>query len=305
MGANGSRDSSASSTGDEVWRGSNPDLKPSRTFPESSAASSKLKERLPSIAENGKKDSTGQGSTDPLPEIIHKSSISGSEIDKDLDGINFKSSGLAPDIIRSVMSSGSASPLQSGSPSRSSQKGTTLSPPSLSAFRELKNDPYTMDAGHTPLASRKYPRLDGSASNPSSNTETPSGPEQGIPPLESHVTQVKPPSERHDSYFPPVEPAESVESDPDPELKGPLGLTNERDGDTQFLSELNTKLLQAAETDVGGPSSPREERSSDQQDEDIAESSGFEQPEHEPKLKIKRSMNFGTQLGASSIGKGV
>ena len=308
-GANGSGHSSASSTGDEVWRGSNPDVPPSRTFSESATNSQpKANERLPSIAENDKSQVSPRHSIKLMHGNIHKPSIFGSQIDKNLDGINFKASGVAPEIFRSVMSSESSSPLQSPSPSRLSP-GTMRRPPSgLPGFHDLKNkDQYTMDAGHTPLASHKYPMLyGGSASGPSSITETPKGPEQEVPPLEPPTTAIKPPSERQESYFPIVESTNSGEGHPDPELKGPLGLTNERTADNQFLSELNTKLLQAAETETQSPPFQSIGGSNEEKEEDRPAEIGHDsEPEQEPKLRIKRSMNFGSQFGASNCGKGI
>ncbi|KAL9128540.1 MAG: hypothetical protein Q9217_002805 [Psora testacea] len=307
IGTNGSRQSSTSSTGDEVWRGSNPDMRPTRTFSEALNPPLKAKERLPSIAENVKQHSAAEVPINPMAETIHKPTISGSEIDKNLDGINFKTSALPPEIIKSVMSSGSPSPLRSPTPNYLSPDTLRPPPSSLPALRDPNKDPYTMDAGHTPLAIHKYSTLVSSVSGPSSKAGTPTGPspEQERPPLEPPTTVFKVPSERQDSYFPAVQPAESMEGDADPELKGPLGLTNEPSGDDKFLSELDTKLLQAAQTETYGSLPASKDGASDQSEEQAKDDANFEEPEHEPKLKIKRSMNFGTQFGASNCGKGI
>ncbi|KAL9097373.1 MAG: hypothetical protein Q9163_006343 [Psora crenata] len=306
MSPNGSRHSSASSTADEVWRGSNPDIRPTRTFSASTSPPSKANKQLPNIIEHINQDPVRPVPISTILEKINKPTISGSEIDKNLDGINFKTSGLPPEIIKSVMSSGTSSPLQAASPSRL-PRGTIRSPPSLlTATRNLNRDPYTVDAGHTPLARHTRPALGGKdASGLSSNTDTPTGSVQEPQlPLEPPATAVKPPSERQDSYFPALEPAQAMECDLDRELKGPLGLTNERSKDDVFLSELDTKLQRAALTKPYGSPPPRNHVANQPRAIPLGDGPDSEEAEDEPKLKIKRSMNFGSQFGASKCGKG-
>lgn len=122
---------------------------------------------------------------------------------------------------------------------------------------------------------------------------------------------VKIPCERQDSYFPPPKENEDGEdnvsdadADADPELQGPLGLKNEVGGDQHFLHELDSKLLQAAKEETH---SPPEGSVGDENKENRAEKEDekFEQPEQEPKLRIKRSMNFGSQLGDRHCGRGI
>ncbi len=314
----GSNHTSATTTGDEIWRGPKLDVQPTRTFSDPTTHSTKPGDldRLPSIAEDttcGRKDSS-----DMQPNL-RKPSVSGAEIDKNLDGINFKSSTLSPVSAKNVMTPQSPSP-RTSSPSCLSP-GTIQLP---SSKLEAPPDPYTKDAGHTPLARRTYFDADGATSE--GDGATPTQPEIERPPFEPHVSFAKAPSERSDSYFPAAEEESRVEKeefrdggekprdqkdrppdeedrsrDEDPELKGPLGLDSSKGEDEQFLSELDSKLLQATRSKAFSTPSVSSEResSSDKDGRD------FEQPEHEPKLRIKRSMNFGSAFGAKTCGKGI
>ena len=171
-----------------------------------------------------------------------------------------------------------------------------------------------MHAGHTPLARDFEPlNLDGATSGRSSDTQTPTGPAPEQHSDEPHEIEIKPPSERHDSYFPSLSPPESI-IDEDPALKGPLSLTNEATGDKMFLSELDTKLLHAAHASEVAIETPSESNGSETSNFDGQEKVdggkegeiAFEQPEQEeePKLRIKRSMNFGSQLAGTGFGRG-
>jgi len=295
LSTDGSRQPSASGTGEEV-RHPKSDVQPTRTFSDMSNQPAKPESRLPSIAEKvnirDRRDSQQIKSENQGP--IHKPSINGSEIDKNLDGINFRSSSVAPDIVKNIMTPQSPSP-GSASPSRISPATIDLPPPGLTASEDL----YTKDAGHTPLARRGYFTTDGAASAPSSDAATPTQPEVERPPLEPHTTSVRPPTERSDSYFP---AAEDNSNDVDPKLSGPLGLTNEEGEDKQFLSELDSKLLRAAQIDIFEP--PAVAGASNMVGSAKEEEKEFEQPEAEPKLRIKRSMNFGSVFGARNCGKG-
>ncbi|KAL8899944.1 MAG: hypothetical protein Q9207_005934 [Kuettlingeria erythrocarpa] len=154
----------------------------------------------------------------------------------------------------------------------------------------------TLHAGHTPLA-RIVPGLDGTTSALDSDLPTPAlEPERPL--YEPRTSFTKVPSERADSYFPlPAEGPDSgsagqdantpAHTQQDPELQGPLGLTNERSSDNQFLSQLDSKLTQAAKL-----STPPTAAQAQQIE-------GFDEMDPEPKLKIKKSMNFGSQLGGS------
>ncbi|KAF6239828.1 hypothetical protein HO173_002374 [Letharia columbiana] len=288
----GSSHTSGTTTGDEIWRGPKLDVQPTRTFSDPTTQSTKPGDRgrLPSIAEDttcGRKDSLD------MQPGLHKPSVSSAEIDKNLDGINFKSSTLSPVPIKQVMTPQSPSS-RTSSPSRLSPRTIQLPSSKL----EAPLDPYTKDAGHTPLVRRTYFNADfpsGEGDGP-----TPTQPEIERPPLEPHVSSAKLPSERSDSYFPVAEDeswderdrsrdGEDKSPDEDPELKEPLGLDNSKGEDKHFLGELDSKLLQAARSEAFSPSGTGSGRESslDKDEKD------FEQPEHEPKLRIKRSTNFG------------
>jgi len=305
---NKSRETSASGTGDEVWRGPKTDIQPTRTFTDSFDQSAKPEGRLPSIAEDvTSQDKIAMRGWITSPDRRQsravsretqgsgrKSSIGGAEIDKNLDGINFRSSSLTPASAKNVMTPQSPSP-QSPSPSRISSRPIQLP---LSGLR-VPGDPYTKDAGHTPLARRTFFNGDGASSTHSSDPTTAVQPETERPPLEPQPSRVRLPSERSDSYFP---AAEDTPSDVDPVLLGPLGLTNDKSDDKQFLNELDSKLEAAASQSlepaaVAGASESGSSEGGDEKE--------FEPAEHEPKLRIKRSMNFGSAFGAKHCGKGV
>ena len=303
---NGSSPTSATTTGDEVWRGPKSNVKPTRTFSDPTTQFSKPggRSQMPSIAED---TTCGQKDSSNMQIGLHKPSVSGAAMDKNLDGINFRSNTLSQVPTKKVMTPQSPSP-RTFSPSRLSPR--TIQLPS-SKF-EAPIDPYTKDAGHTPLVPRAYRNTDGASSD--GDGTTPTQHEMERPPLEPHASKAKLPSERSDSYFPITEEEAQDENhnprdeedksrDEDPELKGPLGLGNgEHEGEENkhFLNELDSKLLQAArsdhpspsETDLGSEESPEHGKD-------------FEQPEHEPKLRIKKSMNFGSAFGAKHFGKGI
>ena len=303
---NGSSPTSATTTGNEVWRGPKPDVKPTRTFSDPTTQFSKpgARSRMPSIAED---TTCGQKDSSKMQIGLHKPSVSSAAIDKNLDGINFRSSTLSQVSTKKVMTPQSPSP-RTSSPSRLSPRTIQLPP---SKF-EAPVDPYTKDAGHTPLAPRAYCNNDGASSD--GNGTTPTQHEMERPPLEPHASRAKLPSERSDSYFPTAEEGsqdgnhdtqdkEDKSRDEDPELKGPLGLDNgknEGEGDKHFLNELDSRLLQAARSDAPSPNGT--DLGSDSPPE---HGKDFEQPEREPKLRIKKSMNFGSAFGEKPFGKGI
>jgi len=301
------KDTSASVTGDEVWRGPKTDVQPTRIFSDSFDQFAKPDGRLSSIAE----DVTSRDKVEMRGWILSPNRVrpreafretqapvhkprTGAELDKGLDGINFRSSSLTPATAKNIMTPQSPSP-PSPSPSLLSPRALKLPRPGLGVLE----DQYTKDAGHTPL-----PRYtsDGALSTHSSDPTTPLQPPPQLPPLEPQPTRVRRPSERSDSYFPVTDDTpHDPDPDPDPALIGPLGLTNNKTADHDFLNELNSKLAAAASSqslephavagaaDDGGVVEGKEE-------------GGFER---EPKLRIKRSMNFGSAFGAKSCGRGV
>ena len=271
------------SSGDEFWRGAGgkSDAQPTRTFSESSNRSSRTGERLPSIAEDAiaRKPDRSLFSGSNMDVTVPKSGIPNGKSDETLDGITFKPASAAPAVVKDLNTLQSPSPIRS--PSRLSPRTIPLPPNTLG---EPQN-PLTKDAGHTPLA-RRSGDLSGEAL---SDPITPTQPEMERPPLEPRSSVAKIPSERSDSYFPAIPGI-----DEDPELEKPLALHNSEGEDNTFLSVLDSKL-EAAKTENSEPTVVH-----DLAKIDVAE----DQAEPEPKLRIKRSMNFGSQFGSSTCGKG-
>ena len=278
-------DDSTTSSGDEFWRGAGgkSDAQPTRTFSESSSQSARPGERLPSIAENAiasrSERSVSSGSN--MDTTIPKTIISNGKHDQNLDGITFKLTGAAPAVVEDLIAL--KSPSSKCSASRLPRSPGSLPLP-LNQLRQ-PHDPYTKDAGHTPLA-RQSSGVSGAAS---SDLPTPLQPETERPPLEPHNSIARIPSERSKSYFPEVENV-----DDDPELQKPLMLHNDEAENSSFLKILDLKL-EAAKTGNLEPTVVHDLEKKD---------AAGDQPEPEPKLRIKRSMNFGSQFGSSACGKG-
>ena len=283
------------STGDEYWRGAGgkSDAQPTRKFSDPEVIPVKLPDKwMPSIAEDESTDEAGV-TIDKQQKLRHKPSIDGVKIDKNLDGIIFKPSGLPPEIVKNILTPQSPSPPHAESPTQALPSHIKLP----LANRLTAEDLYTKDAGHTPLA-----RMVDTGSQTVSDVPTPTQVEQEQPPLEPHPSVTRPPNERADSYFPTI--SEAI--DEDPELRGPLGLQNDGPIDASFLKELDCKLEKVASvpqevhvsSPIGSPSTKQEKVN-----EDNNSDSSFEQDEPEPKLRIKRSMNFGSRFGSSVCGK--
>lgn len=290
-----SRLASTESNGDEFWRGAGArkGSVATRTFSDSSTRPSKPEEgRLPSIAETDspRKSSLDlTSSTNPAEGPAKKASGSkeGVILDKEFDGIKFKSSSHIPE--NAIITPQSPSPKQNISPSQLTPGNIEIPPATLSAPDHI----LTKDAGHTPLARN----IDGTddSSKLASGAQTPT--QEG--PRHPRASVARPPTERSDSYFPPVT------EDEDPELKAPLNLRNDGHQDKAFLDELDSKLTNAAKSPTSEMSET--EASENQKPTTRADSSTddpkFDQPEHEPKLRIRRSMNFGAPLGMGRFGK--
>ncbi|KAL8733258.1 MAG: hypothetical protein Q9166_002275 [cf. Caloplaca sp. 2 TL-2023] len=272
-------------TGNQVWLGSGgqPGAVPaSRVFSEP-FVSTQSPGRLPSIAENIPPSKSGRTFSEQLNLSMstYKPSVIEPATQKHFDGINFKSAANSSGS-RSAQSGRSTDPSSS---SRESPKTLQL-PPTL----EMPNN-LTKDAGHTPLP-RTNLALDGSAIESDLVTPT-QQPEHNRPRLEPLPSTTRPPTERSDSYFPPG-------ADDDPVLKEPLSLKNEGPDSQRFLAEVDSKLHLAAKT-LTPPTAVSVSESS--VGRYAQEDFGFDQPEDEPKLRIKRSMNFGSQLGGFTIRK--
>lgn len=279
-----------------AWQGS--ETKPSRTSSDTTPTGSKPTGRLPSIPETSERKKNVEFDTGSLSEPRRSSAITvaGESISPDLEGINFKNLPLLlPGEKQRVTDSAteSSSSLRSPSPLTSA----TPPPPAVEPRPKLIDVPeatlnaeslYTKDAGHTPLA-----HVIGDDPAASSVKVSPPGPaEIEKPPFEPAPT-AKPPAELSDSYFPPArgdlkENAQEGPPDEDPALEGPLALSSAHNKaeDANFLDKVNSQL--EATQLIDGPSDPGGKQGNDQGDAD---------GDGEPKLRIKRSMNFGAPLG--------
>ncbi|MCJ1308009.1 hypothetical protein MMC25_001659 [Agyrium rufum] len=301
----------SASTGDEYWRGAGGkvDAHPRRAFSDESSIHASGDHKMPSIAENGR---PMMESNRTREDSSHHASVDGAAIDKNLDGIMFKPSAVPDVVIRSLQNSASPSPLRSPSPSRS-----VPAPLDLSGSRRLAPEELlTKDAGNTPIATRRSHLRDSAASPTSSDILTPTTAKPDLSVRAPRPSIAPRPGEHSDTYFPPGDLAVDDDvleeyEDTDPALKGPLSLQDPNGvDDRSFLSELNSKLEHVAKSrDI----SPAREHLSppvvESSKENTKKSTGgddagedFDEPEPEVRLKIKRSMNFGSQFGSSSFG---
>lgn len=284
-------------TGDEFWRGSGGkrDAQPVRIFPSSPDTPSKGEDRWTIIARDPLAHKSGPAAFPIITidsGILSKGSLRGIEEDKNLDGITFRKSSLALTLTESLVKPPSSSPPQSSSLAGGITAGTVSLPSSLLT---APCDPYTKDAGHTPLAPQSdYSSYEDLGATLSGLT-TPTQPEIELSPLDPPTSVVKVPSESADSYFPNLDELK----DGDIELREPLGLINNGVHDKNFLSELDSKLLKAASSEKLRPESAISGKENIEDEE-----KRYGQADQEPKLRIKRSMNFGSQFGTSTLGKG-
>lgn len=289
-------DLKSAGTGDEFWRGSGGkrDAQPIRIFPSSPDASSKVEDRWTIVAREplAPKPSLAAFPIITIDSgILSKAIIRGIEEDKNLDGITFRKSSLGLTITECLVTPPSSSPPPS-SPLANRAPGTVALPSSLLTE---PCDHYTKDAGHTPLVPKsEYSSYDDLGATLSGLT-TPTQPEIELPPPDPPTSVVKVPSESADSYFPHLDELKNG----DVELREPLGLKNNGVHDKNFLSELDSKLRKAASSEKLRSESTKPGKENIECEEKIQP-----QADLEPKLRIKRSMNFGTQFGASTLGKG-
>lgn len=139
----------------------------------------------------------------------------------------------------SSLGSRSAQSPRSTAPSSFSQDSPSTpvqTPAWLDGIPQVTQENMVKHAGHTPMARTGF-GLDGTFNAIGSDKPIPETQrEQVIEPLPS----AKPPSERSDSYFP------QGPADDDPELQKPLSLANEDSGRREFMSQLQSKLEEAA-----------------------------------------------------------
>ena len=266
------------SSGDEFWRGTGGkgDAQPSRTFSTASEHSNGHAQRLASISEQVSPEGSGMWCS---TESIHRGSIHRPNIPEHkksitFDGINFRQPSHTPSVATDTIRS------QSPSPPRIANGTLRLSPPQLAP----PTDYVTAHAGHTPLIRDSANCTDGTSSAVSNRIATPIENQREKPPVEPRASFAKPPSERSDSYFAGIL-AETLE---DPALSEPLGLGDDNTSeDKMFLDQVDLKLKEAA----------RHVQNGSTEESDILD----DPPESEPRLRIKRSMNFGSQLGGSKV----
>ena len=286
-----SRQSSLGETGDKFWEGSSSRQGSvvSRTFNAPHSDDS----RLPSISENESKadmprDSDASSnalSPNAAPPETAKTLV-GTGIDisvlrKDLDGISLKPSAVPPSIVAQVQS---PSPLQSPPPTGVSTDPTRgLSGPTLS------DDNLTKHAGHTPNASRNF-----DAESRASETATPTQTRHPQHPQHPHQSSAATRGAHGESGAPLL--------DDDPELQGPLALDGDGAENSQFLNTLDAKLLQEARKVVHAPPSDASSVSDEAIDDKDQGGSLIRQPEPDIRLKLRRSMNFGSAFGVRAVG---
>lgn len=278
-------------TGDEFWRGpgGKRDAQPVRIFPSSPETSSKLEDRWTIVARDPLAHKSGPAAFPIITidsGILSKASLRGIEEDKNLDGITFRKSSMALTITESLLMP----------PSSSLAGGTTagtVSPPSY--LLSASCGPYIEDAGHTTLAPKSEYSSYEDLGATLSNLITPTQPELELSALDPPTSVVKVPSENAYSYSPNLDELK----DGDIELREPLGLKNNGVHDRNFLSELDSKLLKAASSEKLRPESVKSGKENIEDEE-----KRYAQADQEPKLRIRTSMNFGSQFGTSTLGKG-
>ena len=285
-------------TARQVWEG--PETHSTRTFSEPTNTfpirSSEPLRSIPEHGEIGPRKSVGF----QITSFDTKRSRSGSSntstggialdtVHPDYDSIIFKSSSAPAEINK--ISGDSDNP----SPGTAPQKPEPLIRPKLLDIPTANRNSerlYSQDAGHTPLA-----RLDGDESMPSSRN-TPTLPlEVERPPFEPRPSQMRQPNERADSYFPAPDSIANDSAlqhiDEDPALKGPLIVSSGNKQDTFSLDEVSSRLEKLVEKETNGS------------DQSPSHGRGSSEETDIPKLRMKRSTNFGAPFGETGIGRGV
>ena len=274
----------------QVWEGTSPGNPPTRVFFDHESPDQSY---LSPISESGNPpsldralspqsrpvDPSGAAVSQPVP--IEK-------LDSTLDGITLKSTALPPAVVARVITPPSPSPLVTPGTAPS-----TAARPIMEHRNSLKlklselgppNENLLRHAGHTPMA---IIDADDSRST-QEGTPLEAGSQIENAPLQP-VANVHQPTENEISYFPDVPD--------DPALTGPLGLINDDEHDSNFLSELDQKLLVQAKNILGSSVESADPNESD------SESEFPRQGEQELEIKFKKSTNFGTAFGISNSGQ--
>jgi hypothetical protein len=238
-------------------------------------------------------------------------SIDISHLQPELEGVPIKASAVAPEFVAQVRSPNSSlSPSKPSShvssPSRrpdiKSQNGLRRSSSqtkksTLEVIAAPETYRLTMNAGHTPNHSiHKLDLGDSGGATPTQDQHRLRSPSMSINGPEQHDENI----------------------DPDPELRGPLGLKNDPPKDELFLAALTNKLEEVKESGLASPSEASVENedskgmlysiASNIVSENKALASVSEGVEDEddddpkqddiPLLKLKASMNFGRPFGS-------
>ncbi|KAK5077592.1 hypothetical protein LTR70_009612 [Exophiala xenobiotica] len=251
-------------------------------------------QHLPSISEDGPlQDLSLQTSHENMPIPIQ-------HIDETLDGIIVRPQGVRSSFSKIMSPIVVTSPARSPSPAKQAAE-----PPVLHLNASSLLDPLdtklTRYAGHTPLA------FDGPISSNVTTEGEPTPREEGpVAPLSSTRPPLRP-SENSDSYFStnnihdiPEEATEEVgertpqlEPADDPALTGPLMLdaSGKSEASHHFLEELDHKLYDEVRKSMSNSpalSPARTAESSKTDDDNI------------PRLRLKKSTNFGSAFGVSA-----
>jgi hypothetical protein len=210
-----------------------------------------------------------------------------SHIQPELEGVAIKASAVSPTFAAKVLSPAYSPAKLSPNTKPPPRDTTSLSPlnttdnlaplKTLEIASQPENRRLTMHAGHTPNHSiTKFEFLGGSGGD-----ETPT--------QEHHEEATHRPDNIH---RPSVAPGFDGPADPDPELSGPLGLTNDSTVDDPFLAALVEKLEEAKKSEGNSPST--ESEVSLRSEEVIEEG----EKDDGPPLRLKPSFNFGRPLGS-------
>jgi hypothetical protein len=267
---------------------------------------------LPSISEDGPMPTLSKQVSPSHKEEAHTIPIE--QIDKELDGINVKSTGPAVTSSFEKVSSPSiiGSPNREPSPETKDDVSDGLRV-NMGRLLSPLDEKLKRHAGHTPMA------FDGAISTedttdtfPTPKTEKPPAPAPSArPPVR--------PSENMDSYFsfsgesrsvPHVKvadiPEEAVdeeaqlETDEDPSLKGPLMLdpSAKSEAANVFLEQVDAKLMEAASHHRSDSSLHDEE---DKPPNGMHARQSKKDDEPFPELKIRKSTNFGSAWGEAPL----
>ncbi|KAL9618320.1 MAG: hypothetical protein Q9160_006970 [Pyrenula sp. 1 TL-2023] len=288
----GSSNDSIGRSSSRVWERPTIGATATRVFSDEPKESKPSESHLPSIAESPgtTQQKENKVSSPPQPRHSSRSTIPIEQIDSTLDGINLKSTGLAPYLFKTIASPTTLSPTQEPVTATSSVP-TSLRIDIEKTIQSPFPENLIKDAGHTPMA-----REVASDAGTEGKTDFQSPPSLDTQHPYSPGPTMRPPTERSNSYFPESETVtEEPQPDEDPMLKGPL--TMGPDGkDTDFLNVLDKKLEAEAHRTESGDKVTEE-------DEAFGTTASHDLDDGEIKLRIKRSTNFGSAWGSKTIGK--